>query len=110
MPELTYNVYLVYILVLIFNPFKIKNMCIQFESYLASNIRVVKTALKKIKTAKAQTSSFSESNTFIWEQRADFSAINFFKLCSVCSKGFLLPLCVLDGLCYFLVGLPGPSI
>ena len=85
-------------------------MYIQFESYLASNIRVVITALKKIKTAKAQTSSFSESNKFVWEQRANFSAMNYFKLCSFCSKGFLLPLCVLDGLCYFLVALPGPSI
>ena len=27
-----------------------------------------------------------------------------------CSKGFILPLCVLDGLCYFLVALPEPSI
>ena len=35
-------------------------MCIQFELYLASNIRFVITALKKIKTAKAQTSSFSD--------------------------------------------------
>ena len=85
-------------------------MCIKFESYLASNIRVVITALKKIKTAKAQTSSFSESNKFFCEQRANFSAINYFKLCSFCSKGFLPPLCVLDGLCYFLVALPGSSI
>ena len=85
-------------------------MCIQFEDDLASNIRVVITALKKIKTATAQTSSFGESNTFVLEQRANFSAINYLKLCSVCSKGFLLPLCVLDGLCYFLVALPGPSI
>ena len=85
-------------------------MCIQFESYLASNIRVVITVLKKIKTAKAHTSSFSESNTFVWEQRANFSAINYLELCSFCSKGFLLPLCVLDGLCYSLVALPGPSI
>ena len=87
-------------------------MCIQFKSYLASNIRVVITALKKIKTTKAQTSSFSESNTFVWEQRVNFSAINYFKLCSFCSKGFLLPLFVLDGLCYFLVALhvPGLSI
>ena len=90
--------------------YQIKNMCIQLESYLASNIRVVITALKKIKTAKAQTSSFSESNTFVWEQRANFSAINYFKVCSFCSKGFLLPLCVLDWLYYFLVALPGPSI
>ena len=85
-------------------------MCIQFESYLASKVSVVITALKKIKNAKAQTSSFSESNKFVWEQRANFSAINYFKLCSFFSKGFLLPLCVLDGLCYFLVALPGPSI
>ena len=69
-------------------------MCIQFESYLASNIPVVITALKKKKTAKAQTSSFSESNKFVWEQRANFSAINYFKLCSFCSNRFLLPLCV----------------
>ena len=85
-------------------------MCTQFESFLASNVRVVIKAMKKIKTAKAQTSSFGESNTFVWEQRANFSAIIFFKLCSVCSKGFLLSLCVLDGLCYFLVALPGPFI
>ena len=85
-------------------------MCIQFESYLASNMCVVITALKKIKTANAQTSIFSESNTFVWEQRANSSAINYFKLCSFCSKGFLLPVCVLDGLGYFLVALPGPSI
>ena len=31
-----------------------QNMCIQFEDDLASKIRVVITALKKIKTAKAQ--------------------------------------------------------
>ena len=88
-------------------------MCIQFESYLASNLRVVLTALKKIKTAKAQTSSPSESNKFVGEQRPNFSAIYYLKLCSFCSKGFLLPLCVLDGLWYFLVAavaLPGPSI
>ena len=94
----------------IYRNYQIKNKCIQLESYLASNIRVVITALKKIKTAKAQTSSFSESNIFVWEQRANFSAINYFKVCSFCSKGFLLPLCVLDWLCYFLVALPGPSI
>ena len=45
--------------------YQIKNMCIQFESYLASNIRVVITTPKKIKTAKTQTSSFGESNTFV---------------------------------------------
>ena len=94
----------------IYRHYQIKNMCVQFESYLTSNIRVVITSLKKIKTAKAQTSSFSESNIFVWEQRANFSAINYFKSCNFCSKGFLLPLCVLDGLCYFLVALPGPSI
>ena len=85
-------------------------MCIQFEDDLASSIRVVITALKKIKTTKAHTSSFSESYTFVWEQRTNFSAINYFKLCSVCSKGFHLLLCVLDELCYFLVAIPGPSI
>ena len=49
-------------------------MSIQSESYLASNIHVVITALEKIKTAKAQTSSVSEFITLVWEQRANFSA------------------------------------
>ena len=51
-----------------------KHVSIQSESYLASNIHVVITALEKIKTAKAQTSSVSEFNTLVWEQRANFSA------------------------------------
>ena len=59
---------------------------------------------------KAQTSSFSELNTLVWEQLANFSAINCFKLCSFCSEGVLLPLCALDGLRYFIVALPVPSI
>ena len=59
---------------------------------------------------KAPTSSFSELGTFVWEQRANFSAINYFKLCSFCLEGFLLPLCALDGLHYFIVALPGPCI
>ena len=51
-----------------------KHVSIQSEAYLASNIHVVITALEKIKTAKAQTSSVSEFNTLVLEQRADFSA------------------------------------
>ena len=37
---------------------------------------------------KAPTSSFSELNTLVWEHRANFSAINYFKLCIFCSEGF----------------------
>ena len=57
---------------------------------------------------KAPTSSISILNTFdlgtemVWEQRANFSTINYFNSCSFCSEGFLLPLCALDGLRYLL--------
>ena len=51
-----------------------KDVSIQSESYLASNIHFVITALEKIKTAKAQTLSVSDFNTLVWEQRANFSA------------------------------------
>ena len=76
-------------------------MYIQSESYLASNIHIVVTALEKIKIQqKAPTSSFSELNTLVWEQRANFYAINYFKLCIFCSEGVLLSFCALDGLHY----------
>ena len=59
---------------------------------------------------KAPTSSFRELNTLVWEHRANFSAIYYFKLCIFCSEGFLLPFCVLDGVRYFIVALPWHSI
>ena len=41
------------------------HVSIQSESYLASKIHVVVTAMEKIKTAKAQTSSVSGFNTLV---------------------------------------------
>ena len=82
-------------------------MSIQSESYLATNIHVIITALEKIKTAKAQ----ALANLIHWFGNRELISLPFyFKLCSFCSKGFLLPLCALDGLRYFIVALPGPLI
>ena len=86
-----------------------KHVSIQSDSYLASNIHVIKTALEKIKTAKSQTSSLANL-IHCFRNRELISLPYYFKLCSFCSKGFLLPLCALDGLRYFIVALPWPSI
>ena len=43
-------------------------------------------------------------------QRAIFSAIVYLQLRSFCSERFPLPLDAWDGLCYFIVALPEPSI
>ena len=61
-------------------------------------------------SAKSTNFSFSELNTLVWEHRANFSAINYFKLCIFCSEGFLLSFCALDGLRYFILAIPWPSI
>ena len=54
--------------------------------------------------------SYSEPSTSVGEERANFSAIVYLQLCGFCSEGFPLPLCAWDGLRYFIVALPGPSI
>ena len=46
--------------------------------------------------------------TSVGEERANLSAI--ISLCGFCSERFPLPLGALDGLCYFIVALPEPSI
>ena len=43
-------------------------------------------------------------------ERANFSAIVYLQLCSVCSEGFPLPLGAWDRLRYFIVTFPGSSI
>ena len=44
------------------------------------------------------------------EERANLSGIVNLKLCGFCSERVPLPLGAWDGLCYFIVALPGPSI
>ena len=86
-----------------------KHVSIQSESYLASKIHVVITALEKLKTVKHKLQALA--NLIHWFGNGDLiSLLNYFKLCSFCSKGFLLPLCALDLLCYFIVALPGPAL
>ena len=54
--------------------------------------------------------SGSGSITSVVEERANLSAIVYFKLCGFCSERFPLPLGALDELRYFIVALPEPSI
>ena len=54
--------------------------------------------------------SCSRSITSVGEERANLSAIAYLLLCGFCSERFPLPLGALDGLRYFIVALPGPSI
>ena len=54
--------------------------------------------------------SRSGSITSVGEERANLSAVVYLWLCGFCSERFPLPLCVWDGLRYFIVALPEPSI
>ena len=54
--------------------------------------------------------SCSRSITSVGEERAYVSAIVYLELCSFCSESFPLPLGAWDGLRYFIVVLPEPSI
>ena len=52
----------------------------------------------------------SVSITSVGEERADLSAIVYLYLSGFCSERFPLPLGALDGLRYFIMALPEPSI
>ena len=52
----------------------------------------------------------SGSITSIGEERANLSAVVYLQLCGFCSERFPLPLSSCDGLRYFIVALPEPSI
>ena len=52
----------------------------------------------------------SGSITSVWEERANLSAVVYLKLCGFCLERFPLPLGAWDGLRYFIVALPEPSI
>ena len=52
----------------------------------------------------------SGSITSVGEERANLSAVIYMLLCGFCFERFSLPLCALDGLRYFIVALPEPSI
>ena len=54
--------------------------------------------------------SGSRSITSVGEERANLSAVVNLKLCGFCSERFPLPLSTWDGLRYFIVALPEPSI
>ena len=54
--------------------------------------------------------SCSGSKTSVGEERAHLSAIIYLYLCGLCSERFSLPLGAWDGLRYFIVVLPEPSI
>ena len=54
--------------------------------------------------------SCSGSITSVGEERASLSAIVYFWLCGFISERFPLPLGALDGLRYFILALPEPSI
>ena len=54
--------------------------------------------------------SCSGSITSVREERASLSAIFYLWLCGFCSERFPLPLGAWDGLRYFIVTLPEPSI
>ena len=54
--------------------------------------------------------SVSGSLSSVGEERANLSAVVSWKLCGFCSERFPLPLGAWDGLCYFIVALPEPSI
>ena len=50
------------------------------------------------------------SITLVWEERANLYAVVYLLLCGFCSERFPLPLGAWDGLRYFIVALPEPSI
>ena len=52
----------------------------------------------------------SGSITSVGEERADLSAVVCLKFCGFCLERFPLPLDAWDGLRYFIVALPEPSI
>ena len=52
----------------------------------------------------------SGSITSVGEERANLSAVVYLFLCGFCSERFPLPLGAWDGLRYFIVSLPEPSI
>ena len=52
----------------------------------------------------------SGSITSVGEERANFSAVVYLELCGFCLERFTLPLGAWDGLRYFIVALPEPSI
>ena len=52
----------------------------------------------------------SGSITSVGEERANFSAVVYLLLCGFCLERFPLPLGAWDGLRYFIVALPEPSI
>ena len=54
--------------------------------------------------------SCSGSITSVGEERGDFSAIVNLKLCGFCSERFPIPLGAWDGLRYFILAFPEPSI
>ena len=54
--------------------------------------------------------SCSGSITSVGEDRANLSAVVYFLLCGFCSERFPFPLGAWDGLRYFIVSLPEPSI
>ena len=52
----------------------------------------------------------SRSITSVGEERANLSAVVYLLLCGFCLERFSLPLGASDGLRYFIVALPEPSI
>ena len=52
----------------------------------------------------------SGSITSVGEERANLSAVVYLYLCGFCLEKFPLPLGAWDGLLYFIVALPEPSI
>ena len=54
--------------------------------------------------------NISGSITSAGEERANLSAVVYLKLCGFCLARFPLPLGAWDGLRYFIVALPEPSI
>ena len=52
----------------------------------------------------------SGSITSVGEERANLSTVVYLQLCGFCLERFLLPLGAWDGLRYFIVALPEPSI
>ena len=52
----------------------------------------------------------SGSITLVGEERANLSAVVYLYLCGFRLERFPLPLCAWDGLRYFIVALPEPSI
>ena len=84
-------------------------MCIQLESYLASNIRVVITELKKIKTAMHKLQALANLiHSFGNKELISLLSITLKYVVSVRKGFFFLFVCWIG--CYFLVALPGPSI